>query len=104
MKRDRTIVEVKIKGFKIVNFLFESKNRWMIFFFYEFQQIMAKIFTIVHSNQKWSVFTATLKDNHIHVVVDVRHYPESKTCAQFNKEKMIKALKRENVSYVHIFY
>jgi len=37
--------EPKIKGFKIVNFFFECKNRWIIFFFNEFQQIMAKIFT-----------------------------------------------------------
>lgn len=62
---------------------------------------MSKIFTIGHSNQKWTDFTCTLKDNHIDFVVDVRHYPRSKTCPQFNKGEMIKALK-ENVSYVHI--
>ncbi|HEY5630531.1 MAG TPA: DUF488 domain-containing protein [Nitrososphaeraceae archaeon] len=63
---------------------------------------MVQIFTIGHSNHKWTDFTATLKDNHIDLVVDVRRYPGSKTCPQFNKEEMIKALKKENVPYVHI--
>ena len=36
------------------------------------------------------------------VVVDVRRYPGSKTCPQFNKEEMVKILKEENISYVHI--
>jgi uncharacterized protein (DUF488 family) len=63
---------------------------------------MVKIFTIGHSNHRWYDFTATLKDNHIDVVVDVRRYPGSKTCPQFNKEEMIRSLKKENVSYVHI--
>jgi uncharacterized protein (DUF488 family) len=58
---------------------------------------MVKIFTIGHSNQKWSNFTVTLKDNHIDVIIDVRRYPGSKTCPQFNKGEMI-----QNVSYVHI--
>jgi uncharacterized protein (DUF488 family) len=63
---------------------------------------MVKIFTIGHSNQEWSNFTATLKDNHIDVIVNVRRYPGSKTCPQFNKEEMIRSLEKENVSYVHI--
>ena len=63
---------------------------------------MAKILTIGHSNQKWTDITSTLKDNHIDLIVDVRRYPGSKTCPQFNKEQMVKALKEENVSYVHI--
>lgn len=63
---------------------------------------MAKVFTIGHSNQRLSDFTSTLEDNYIDVVVDVRRYPGSKTCPQFNKEQMIKALKKKNVSYVHI--
>ncbi len=63
---------------------------------------MAKIFTIGHSNYKWSDFTSTLKDNRIDVVVDVRRYPGSRTCPQFNKEQLIIALKKENISYAHI--
>lgn len=55
---------------------------------------MVKIFTIGHSNHNWTDFTSTLKDNHIDAVVDVRRYPGSKTCPQFNKEEMIKVLKK----------
>ena len=62
---------------------------------------MAKVFTIGHSNRKWSDFVSTLKDNHIDVVVDVRRYPGSRKCPQFNKEQMVKALKKENaVTYL----
>ncbi len=63
---------------------------------------MAKVFTIGHSNRKWSEFVSTLKDNHIDVVVDVRRYTGSRKCPQFNKEQMVKTLKTENVSYGHI--
>jgi len=63
---------------------------------------MAKIFTIGHSNHKWSDFISILKDNHVDVVVDVRRYPGSRACPQFNKEQMIVELKKENVSYIHI--
>jgi uncharacterized protein (DUF488 family) len=63
---------------------------------------MAKIFTIRHSNHRWSDFISTLEDNHIDVLVDVRSYSGSRTCPQFNKEQMTMAFKTENVSYVHI--
>ena len=63
---------------------------------------MAKIFAIGHSNRNWSDFISTLKDNHIDVVIDVRRYPRSRTCPQFNKEQMIKAFKKVNLLYVHI--
>ena len=43
-----------------------------------------------------------MKDNHVHVVVDVRRYPGSSVCPQFNKERMIMELKKENLSYIHI--
>ncbi len=63
---------------------------------------MARIFTIGHSNHKWSDFISILKDNHVDLVVDVRRYPGSRACPQFNKEQMIIELKKENVSYIHI--
>jgi uncharacterized protein (DUF488 family) len=63
---------------------------------------MAKVFTIGHSNRKWSEFVSTLKDNHIDVVVDVSRYTGSRKCPQFNKEQMVKTLKTEDVSYGHI--
>jgi uncharacterized protein (DUF488 family) len=59
---------------------------------------MAKVFTIGHSNRKWSDFVSTLKDNHIDVVVDVRRYPGSRKCPQFNKEQIYKLVARRNES------
>ncbi|MGB6529434.1 MAG: DUF488 domain-containing protein [Candidatus Nitrosopolaris sp.] len=35
-------------------------------------------------------------------VVDVRRYPGSRACPQFNKEEMTIELKKENVAYIHI--
>ncbi|MGB6591925.1 MAG: DUF488 family protein [Candidatus Nitrosopolaris sp.] len=35
-------------------------------------------------------------------VVDVRRYPGSRTCPQFNKEEMTIELKKENVAYIHM--
>jgi uncharacterized protein (DUF488 family) len=63
---------------------------------------MAKVFTIGHSNRKWSDFTCILKDNHVDLLVDVRRYPRSRACPQFNKEQMTTELEKENVSYIHI--
>ena len=63
---------------------------------------MAKVFTIGHSNRKWSDFTCILKDNHVDLLVDVRRYPGSRACPQFNKVQMTTELEKENVSYIHI--
>jgi uncharacterized protein (DUF488 family) len=35
-------------------------------------------------------------------VVDVRRYPGSKVCPQFNKEEMSKELKNKNIEYINI--
>jgi uncharacterized protein (DUF488 family) len=43
-----------------------------------------------------------LKDNHVDLLVDVRRYPGSRACPQFNKEEMTIGLNNESVSYVHI--
>jgi uncharacterized protein (DUF488 family) len=63
---------------------------------------MTHVFTIGHSNRKWSDFISILKDNRVDVLVDVRRYPGSRACPQFNKEQMTTELRKENVSYVHI--
>ena len=63
---------------------------------------MAKVFTIGHSNRKWSDFTCILKDNHVDLLVDVRRYPSSRACPQFNKKQMITYLQKKSVSYIHI--
>jgi uncharacterized protein (DUF488 family) len=63
---------------------------------------MAIVFTIGYSNRKWGDFISTLRDNHGDLVVDVRRYPGSRACPQFNKEQMTIKLRKENVSYIHI--
>jgi uncharacterized protein (DUF488 family) len=63
---------------------------------------MAIVFTIGHSNRKWDDFISILKDNHVGLVVDVRRYPASRACPQFNKEQMTMELWKENVLYIHI--
>jgi uncharacterized protein (DUF488 family) len=63
---------------------------------------MAIVFTVGHSNRKWGDFISILKDNHVDLVVDVRRYPASRACPQFNKEQMTIELRKENVSYIHI--
>src|ERR687888_1959215 len=63
---------------------------------------MARVFAIGHSNRDWSDFISILKDNHVDLLVDVRRYPGSRACLQFNKEQMITKLREENVLYVHI--
>ncbi len=43
-----------------------------------------------------------MEDNHVDLLVDVRRYPGSRACQQFNKEQMIAYLQKKSVSYVHI--
>lgn len=63
---------------------------------------MIQIFTIGHSNRQWDEFISLLQDNHVDIVVDVRRYPGSKICPQFNKEEMTKEIVKENMTYIHI--
>ena len=63
---------------------------------------MPRIFTIGHSNRQWNDFISLLQDNHVDIVVDVRRYPGSKVCPQFNKEEMAKGLKKQNIEYINI--
>jgi uncharacterized protein (DUF488 family) len=60
------------------------------------------LFTIGHSNRKWSDFISILKLNNVDLLVDVRRYPGSRACPQFNSEQMTTKLHEENVSYIHI--
>jgi uncharacterized protein (DUF488 family) len=60
------------------------------------------VFSIGYSNRQWSDFISILKDNHVDLSVDVRRYPGSRACPQFNKEQMTTKLREENVLYAHI--
>lgn len=67
-----------------------------------YNRSMPRIFTIGHSNRQWNDFISLLQDNHVDIVVDVRRYPGSKVCPQFNKEEMAKELKKQNIEYINI--
>jgi uncharacterized protein (DUF488 family) len=61
-----------------------------------------QIFTIGHSNRQWNDFIFLLQANNVDLLVDVRRYPGSRLCPQFNKEEMATALKKKNIVYTHI--
>ena len=60
------------------------------------------LFTIGHSNRKWNEFISILEHKNVDLLVDVRRYPWSRVCPQFNSEQMATKLHEENVSYIHI--
>lgn len=43
-----------------------------------------------------------LNSNDIKVLVDVRHYPGSRYCPQFNKDRLKKSLTKTKIRYVHM--
>ena len=63
---------------------------------------MPRVFTIGHSNRKWIDFVSILKYIHVDILADVRRYPGSRVCPQFDKEQMTTKLREENVLYLHI--
>lgn len=64
---------------------------------------MSLIFTTGHSNCHWAQFTYLLEDNKIiTAMADVRRYPGSRVCLQFNKENMIREFLMKNIEYRHI--
>ncbi|ALI35507.1 hypothetical protein NMY3_01303 [Candidatus Nitrosocosmicus oleophilus] len=61
-----------------------------------------RYFTIGHSNRQWDEFMRLLEDNKIASIADVRRYPGSRVCPQFNKENMIRELLIKSIEYRHI--
>ena len=61
-----------------------------------------RVFTIGHSNRKWIDFISILKENNVDLLVDVRRYPGSRACPQFDNEPITTTLREENVLYLHI--
>jgi hypothetical protein len=54
-------------------------------------------FTIGHSNPSWDDFVSLLLRNHITIIADVRCYPSSRLCPQFNKGNMLKEPSRNDI-------
>lgn len=60
------------------------------------------IFTIGHSTRTTREFLKILKAYEIEVLVDIRHYPGSRTFPQFGKSRLKQSLKRHGIEYVHL--
>lgn len=61
-----------------------------------------RIYTIGHSTHNQDEFVSLLKEYNIEILVDVRSYPGSRYCPQFNKENMRIWLNNNNIQYVHM--
>lgn len=61
-----------------------------------------KIYTIGHSTHDQETFLNMLQNNNIEVLADIRSYPGSRRCPQFNKEIMPAWLYECGVEYIHI--
>ncbi len=60
-----------------------------------------KVYTIGHSTRSLEDFLKILKKFRIEVVIDVRRFPSSKKFPWFNKEILSKALRANNIEYIH---
>lgn len=60
------------------------------------------IFTVGHSTHPIQEFIKMLSGNQIKLLVDVRHYPGSRYCPQFNKERLKKSLAKSKIRYIHM--
>lgn len=61
---------------------------------------MNKIFTIGHSNRAFSEFVQKLKENKIEAIIDVRTFPRSRFCPQFNQKRLAEELLKHKVQYI----
>lgn len=58
------------------------------------------LFTIGHSTHSIEAFISILKNYDIECLVDIRHYPGSRHCPQFNKERLKKSLEKVGIRYL----
>lgn len=62
-----------------------------------------KIFSVGHSNRTQDEFAEILVSNGIETLVDIRHFPGSRTHPQFKQENMVQWLKDDcNIKYHHL--
>lgn len=64
--------------------------------------IMNKLYTIGHSNHEIEYFVHLLKMHAITAVADVRSSPYSKFNPHFNREVLLKALRKDRIAYVFL--
>lgn len=63
---------------------------------------MSVIYTVGHSTRSMDEFAALLRESNVNLLVDVRTYPGSRHCPQFNKETMPEALRAYSIDYGHM--
>ena len=63
---------------------------------------MTTVFTIGHSNRSFVELTTMLRRHHVTHLIDVRSYPSSRSCPQFNQATMPSDLSRVDIAYHHI--
>src|SRR5690348_6729410 len=60
------------------------------------------IYTIGHSTREIDAFTRLLKQRNIDLLVDIRSYPGSRRCPQYNQEAMQHWLPGHGIQYLHL--
>ena len=60
------------------------------------------IWTIGHSTRSFEELIAMLHSFNIKLIADVRSYPGSRRCPQFNKELLKISLPQKDIQYVHL--
>lgn len=63
---------------------------------------MTTIYTIGHSTLDIASFLALLTRHHIETLVDIRHYPASRRCPQFNQDALAASLAAVGIRYAHL--
>ena len=61
-----------------------------------------QIWTIGHSTHPIEEFTAMLKSFDIELLADIRSYPGSRHCPQYNREVLSKSLAGNCIGYIHL--
>jgi len=60
------------------------------------------MFTVGYSTRTMQKFIAMLKGHKINLLVDVKTIPRSRHKPEFNKERLSKILRKNNIKYVHM--
>ena len=55
---------------------------------------------IGHSNRAYSEFLQRLQENQIDTLVDIRTYPRSRFCPQYNLKSLSEELRKANITYL----
>ncbi len=61
---------------------------------------MKIIYSIGHSNRAFSEFLKGLKENNIDTLIDIRTFPRSRFCPQYNQKSLSDELNKEKIVYV----